>query len=98
LLPVFDGLGSQLLTTMCLLTRSEFDGHRAPLSIRDCDGRDIELTVRDDGIGCDGTERSGRGLASMSRRASALGARLRVEAAQPGTRVWLTCPVAAPAD
>jgi hypothetical protein len=35
LLPVFDGLGSQLLTTMCLLTRSEFDGHGAPLSIRD---------------------------------------------------------------
>jgi len=178
-----DGLGSQLLTTMRLLERSELDGQGALLSIRDCvadmrllldaagsdandllavwaslrerwsaqmaacglatrwslqtslesieveprrllslmrvvqeslsnairharagsvevmlrcDERVIELTVRDDGIGCDGTERSGRGLASMSRRASALGARLRVEAAQPGTRVWLTCPVAAP--
>jgi len=36
LLPVFDGLGSQLLTTMRLLKRSEFDGHGAPLLIRDC--------------------------------------------------------------
>lgn len=62
-----------------------------------CDGPDIELSIQDDGIGCEGREGSGRGLANMRRRASLLGGRLVVEPCMPGTRVVLSCPVSASA-
>jgi signal transduction histidine kinase len=50
------------------------------------DGGTIEISVRDDGRGCDD---DGSGLQSMRERAQAIDAQLSVEDAQPGTRVRL---------
>lgn len=51
------------------------------------------LAVADDGVGIDPGAPRGRGLASMQARADALGARLRIEATSPGTRVSVLLPL-----
>ncbi|WP_436793347.1 sensor histidine kinase [Actinospongicola halichondriae] len=50
------------------------------------------VVVRDDGVGIDPTRPRGVGLRSMGERADAIGARLTVEAANPGTVVRVCIP------
>lgn len=59
--------------------------------------RELELTVRDDGCGIGGASgpTRGKGLHNMHRRATALGARLVIANAEPGTRVTVRMHVPA---
>lgn len=68
---------------------------RVGVSLR---GRELVLTVRDDGVGPPPPEqRSGRGVGEMAMRAGALGGSFLVEAATPsGTRVEWRVPVVGP--
>jgi signal transduction histidine kinase len=53
----------------------------------------IEIEIRDDGVGLTfGDRPNGRGVHNMKVRADALGADLRIEAADPGRRVVLLIP------
>lgn len=56
----------------------------------------LELEVRDDGRGLDATSTSrpgGQGLPNMRMRAQAVGGTIRLEAAQPGTRLVVRLPL-----
>ena len=54
----------------------------------------LQLSIRDDGRGSttDGTS-TGRGLGNMNSRAEKLGAELRIEHTDSGTRIELSIPV-----
>lgn len=54
----------------------------------------VVLEIRDDGVGIDGKQRTGRGLGNMRSRARRLGGSLQLEAArpEPGTRLVLWLP------
>jgi signal transduction histidine kinase len=56
------------------------------------DGDAIEIVLRDDGCGLG--EARGNGLRSMRQRAAQAGVELRIEKAEPGTRVVLRLPLA----
>jgi signal transduction histidine kinase len=55
-------------------------------------GRELAVEVRDDGRGMDGRP-AGVGLAGMRERAAELGGVCRVEALEPGTRVFARLPI-----
>lgn len=58
-------------------------------------GNDLQLAVRDDGVGLRGRRRPGVGLASMSERAAELGGTTEVRAARNGgTEVFVRIPLA----
>jgi signal transduction histidine kinase len=56
------------------------------------------VEICDDGDGIDVTRPQGNGLANMARRAQALGGRLTLGAARPGTAVRLWLPLAVAGD
>jgi signal transduction histidine kinase len=64
---------------------------RVVVGLRD-EGDDVVLSVADDGRGIDHCAAQGHGLRNLQARAHALGARLSVEPAAPGTRVLLRLP------
>jgi signal transduction histidine kinase len=60
-------------------------------------GIGVTLAIEDDGRGLPAEAAAGRGIANMQTRARALGAKLRVRAGAPGTRVELELPATPPA-
>jgi signal transduction histidine kinase len=65
------------------------------IEVRHEPGKNLVLTISDDGLGLPETLRYGRGLGHMQSRARAIDARLEFIRLSPGTRIELTLPLEA---